>query len=56
MNEFHKLLALFGCILLGITLARMQPVELSATTSTTPKRKATATPKPHSEETFDVRP
>lgn len=56
MNEFYKLLAIIGCILLGITLSKMQPVELSATTSTSPKRKPTFTPKPHSEETTNVHP
>ncbi len=50
MNEFHKLLAITGCILLGITLAKLQPVELSATTST--KRKPFPVPtKTHTEET-----
>lgn len=48
MNEMYKLLALVSCILLGITLAKMQPVELSASTNPV-KRKST--PKPHSEET-----
>lgn len=56
MNELYKLIAITGSILLGITWAKLQPIKLSATTSTSPKRKPSFTPKPHSEETTNVHP